>query len=97
MLCRRALDEANRDRPQPRRNFVAPTSGVQAAELGAIFRAAYFVERTLSRHSPLGKNEKDSLARNREANLSAKTRKRMAPTRDPGAKDCLRGIVEENA
>jgi hypothetical protein len=44
-----------------------------------------------------GENEKDSLTGNGEARLSTKARKRMAPSRDPGATDRLRRIVEADA
>ena len=96
-IRRRAFHEADRDRSQPRRNSLAATARRKVAELGAVFRASHFTERALPRHSPLGKNEKDPLTRNREAALSATARKRVAPSRDSRATDRLRGIVEAHA
>ena len=89
----RSFHEAHRDRSQPRRDRFAATARGQVAELGAIFSASHFVERTLPRCSPLGKNQKDSCTRDREAALSAKPGKRMAPARNSRATHCLRGVV----
>ena len=57
-IRRRSFHEADRDRSQPRRDSFAATARRQAAELGAIFRASHFAERTLSRRRPLGKTKK---------------------------------------
>jgi len=92
-LLWRSFHEAHRDRSQRRRDPFAATARGQAAKLGAIFGAAHFVERTLPRRSPLGKDQKDSLTGNREAALSAKAGKRMAPARNSRATRCLRRIV----
>ena len=89
---KRIAIDLNRDgvlSPQPRDGSVA--------ELGSVLGATHLAERALSRRSHLGQNEKNSLARNRKANLSAKARKRMAPWRNSRATDRLRGIVESHA
>jgi len=66
-------------------------------KLGAVFRASHFAERTLPRHSPLGKTKKIRSPETGKRLYRRQPESELRPSRDSRATDRLRGIVEAHA